>query len=181
MKPLRLARTALAVTAGTLLALGLTAPAAGHHPEGPPQPFFAEHDDTCTFTETKGQLSWAATHPPQPPAVNLRGQAQSANLGDCNYLVPVVPYIELQAYDLDDTADEADWETAATAVDREVVPIPDDNPIDFRAQLTPTAWIGIEPPDIDVVTVRACLTTRVHPPEDQTYDGDCGKPDVHHP
>ncbi|WP_026929708.1 cellulose binding domain-containing protein [Glycomyces tenuis] len=162
MRPLHgLARTALAVLAGLLLAGALAAPAAAEHPEQAPTPFYnsALGDDGCSLFETTGAASWPAVHPPETPRVVISGMAAVTGSQTGEICLPVVPPDRRIEF----TGHVNDW----PAVEH-VVPLPYDSP-GFEYEFALEAPGGSE---IEYVTMRIC---KERLPDGSDWTGRCGE------
>lgn len=73
------ARVAVAAAATALAALAAPSAAQASHPSQV-QPFLADSGDACARGSTEGTLTWHANHPPERPAVGVRGRVTDGSL-----------------------------------------------------------------------------------------------------
>ncbi|HEU5128983.1 MAG TPA: hypothetical protein VFU12_13415 [Glycomyces sp.] len=140
-----LARAALAVLGGLLLAGALAAPASADEPQSAPAPFYnsATGEDGCTLFATAGEADWPDFYP-VPNAVAITGKASvGPDAPPGHPCLPVVPADR----QIEFTGHVNDW-----AAVEHIVPMP--------ASVSESEYaFDLEAPDgaaIEYITMRIC-------------------------
>ncbi|WP_165987310.1 hypothetical protein [Streptomyces sp. YIM 98790] len=136
----RALRAAAVAAVAAALTMALPTAAQARHADVTRQ-FAAEHKDDCLNSATGGRLIFKATHPPQPPAVEVTGRVALIDPGLCFFLVPPTAEATFTAY------------SGRTVVDSETVVTTRGDAFSFV--LTPDWSTGLPSP-IDRVVLRLC-------------------------